>query len=92
MAVAAASGVAGEVKTKFQGPVEVSEMVVREQQRSFIFTRFCTTLWSSVLVFAVYLVTLESVLSVALCVGLTLYWYDVVSTYCIVLCCTLYVE
>lgn len=60
----------------FHGVVEEHEMRVREQQRTFLLSRFFTTMMASFMVFIVYLITLETVLSCALCVGLTIFWYQ----------------
>ena len=68
----------GEMAAKemnFHGDVEEHEFRVREQQRSFLFTRFFTTLMAACMVFFIYLITLETLLSCALCVGLTIFWY-----------------
>ena len=63
------------------GPIEEHEAKVRRENASCWLVRFVTTLWSSILVFMVYLITLETLMSCALCVGLTIYWYDVVSLF-----------
>ena len=66
--------------SSFHGPIEEHELKVRQQQKSFCLTRFVTTLMASIMVFVVYLITLETLLSSALCVGLTIYWYETVSS------------
>jgi len=64
----------GELKIH-HGPVEEHEARVRAQSTSCWLMRFTTTLASAVMVFVVYLITLETLLSCTLCVGLTIYWY-----------------
>jgi len=64
----------GELKLH-HGPVEEHEARVREQSTSCWLTRFITTLMSAIMVFVVYLITLETILSCVMCVGLTVYWY-----------------
>ena len=59
--------------------IEEHEAAVRKIVQSFWVTQFLTTLLSSVLVFVVYLIGIETIMSCALTVGLTLYWYDKVS-------------
>jgi len=66
--------------SSFHGPIEEHELKVRQQQKQFCLTRFVTTLMASIMVFVVYLITLETLLSSALCVGLTIYWYETVSS------------
>lgn len=76
--VAARSG----VKDTVVG-IETHERRVRKENETCWLTRFSTTLFSAILVFLVYLVTLETVMSCALCLGLTMYWYYDVSSICI---------
>jgi len=64
----------GELKLH-HGPVEEHEARVRAQSTSCWLTMFITTLMSAIMVFVVYLITLETLLSCALCVGLTVYWH-----------------
>jgi len=66
--------------TLFHGPIEEHELKVRQQQTQVCWTRYFTTLMAAIMVFAVYLITLETLLSSALCVGLTIYWYETVSS------------
>jgi hypothetical protein len=68
----------GELKLH-HGPVEEHEARVRAQSTSCWLLRFITTLLSAIMVFVIYLITLETLLSCALCVGLTVHWYQEVS-------------
>jgi hypothetical protein len=69
----------GELGAYQHGPIEEQEAKVRRENVSCWLARFVTTLLSSILVFMVYLITLETLMSCALSVGLTIYWYNVVS-------------
>lgn len=57
------------------GAIEMHEKEVRRQEQSFFLTRFLTTLVAASLVFVVYLITLETMMSCALSLGLTIFWY-----------------
>ena len=67
------------LKESDQIDIEEHEAAVRKIVQSFWVTQFLTTLLSSVLVFVVYLISIETIMSCALTVGLTLFWYDKVS-------------
>ena len=64
----------------FHGPIEEHELTVRQQQKQFCLAQYFTKLMAAIMVFAVYLITLETLTSSALCVGLTIYWYESVSS------------
>ena len=66
--------------TLFHGPIEEHELTVRQQQKQFWLTQYFTKLMAAIMVFAVYLITLETLMSSALSVGLTIYWYESVSS------------
>ena len=68
----------GELHT-YHGSIEEHEAKVRKQSTSCWLVRFFTTQISAILVFVVYLITLETLMSSALCIGLTIYWYNLVS-------------
>jgi ribosomal protein L17 len=73
-------GIAKKVmKESDQIGIEEHEAVVRKIVQPCWITQFLTTLLSSVLVFVVYLISIETIMSCALTVGLTLFWYDKVS-------------
>ena len=67
----------GDLHT-YHGPIEEHEAKVREDSKACWLVVFATTLISAVLVFVVYLITLETVMSSTLCVLLTIYWYETV--------------
>lgn len=58
------------------GTIEEHETKVRHDNKSWVITRFTTTLIASTLVFFFYLITLETLVSCAISVVLTFYWYD----------------
>lgn len=65
--------------------IEEHESEVRKTTRSSWITKFLTTFFSSILVFVVYLISIETMISCALCVGMTLYWYNKVSRFLLIL-------
>lgn len=68
-------GAGAIVMSQTSGSIEIQESKVRKEQDTFLFTRFITTLWAASLVFVVYLITLETLMSCALSLGLTIFWY-----------------
>ena len=68
-------GAGAIVMSTSSGAIEKQEKEVRRQEESFVLTRFFTTLLASVMVFVVYLITLQTLMSVALSLGLTMFWY-----------------
>ena len=58
------------------GTIEEHEKKVRHENKSWFLTRFTTTLIAATLVFFFYLITLETLVSCAISVLLTFYWYD----------------
>jgi len=56
------------------GPIESHEELVRRQDRDHFLSRMFSTLTAAVMVFFVYLVTLETLMSVTLSIGLTIFW------------------
>lgn len=58
------------------GTIEEHEKKVRHDNKSWFLTRFTTTLIAATLVFFFYLITLETLVSCAISVVLTFYWYE----------------
>eukprot|EP00553_Chaetoceros_curvisetus_P006038 CAMPEP_0204623366 /NCGR_PEP_ID=MMETSP0717-20131115/9096_1 /ASSEMBLY_ACC=CAM_ASM_000666 /TAXON_ID=230516 /ORGANISM="Chaetoceros curvisetus" /LENGTH=505 /DNA_ID=CAMNT_0051638423 /DNA_START=102 /DNA_END=1619 /DNA_ORIENTATION=- len=68
-------GAGAIVMSQTSGSIEFQETKVRRQEDTFLLTRLFTTLWAAALVFVVYLITLETLMSCALSLGLTIFWY-----------------